>query len=595
MGYDDFMVRMSKGMTNQEVAELLKLMGAAHEAKKENFFVVRAYQNAAASIEHATSDIRDLWQEGKLKELAGIGGNIAGYLDELFRTGKVKHFEEEMRGLPEGMFEILTVSGIGPKSAIRLAREFKLVKGSLALKKLQEVAKKGLIAKLEGFGEEKQKKILEAIEEKIKRKGSRERLLLPEAELLAEEIKNYLKGSELVEEVEALGSLRRKTATVGDVDLAVKTEKPDRVMVYLAKFPGIKKIISTGEKTTMFIHKSGRQVDVKTQSGDKWGSILQHYTGSKLHNIHLRQVALEKKMSLSEHGIKKNGKLFEYETEEDFYKALGMDYIPPELREDVGEIELAMKHRLPSLVELTDIRGDFHLHTNLPIETSHDMGANSVRELVAKAGGLGYEYVGLSDHNPKLLGLSENKRIEVIKRRNEAIDKQIRSSENGVKVFKGLEVDIRPDGELAISDESLELLDYAVVSVHSSLDQNKIEATKRILAGLAHPNVRIWGHPTGRILNQRDGLDYDWEKVLEFCRDNNIWVEINASPMRLDLPDVLVREAVKMGVKIVIDTDSHAVEQMDSMKYGVAVARRGWAEKRDVINTLPLSDMMKMV
>ena len=582
------MLGMKKGMSNKEVAKLLEMVAAAFEVKDEDFFRTRAYRNAAASIEHLTSDIKDIWEEGKLDDIPGVGPNLAQHLDELIRTGGVKHFENEVKGLPEGMFELLSLEGVGAKTAYKLAKELKLNRASTAISKLRKALKSGKVKEIEGFGETSEQEIMKAIESNV---GDKDRLLLPEAERVALEVVSYLKKSGLADEIEVLGSLRRRMATVGDVDLAVKTDEPVKLMEYLRKFSGIRKVLSTGSKTTMFIHKSGRQVDVKTQSPDKWGSMLQHYTGSKLHNIHLRKIALEKGLSLSEHGIKRKDKLTKYADEEGFYNALGMEYIPPELREDAGEIEAAMRKKVPALIELAEIRGDMHIHTNLEIATSHDGGISGVDELLTRAKELGYEYIGLSDHNPKLTGLSEKKRLDLVKRRSEAIEKQTSSSETGVKTFVGMEVDIRPSGELAVSDEILGLLDYAIVSVHASFKQSKAEATKRVLAALSHPNVKVFGHPTGRMLNKREGLDYDWDKVFELCLKRRIALEINSSPERLDLPDMLVRDAVKKGVKLVIDTDAHAAEHMEGMKYGVSVARRGWAEKKAVMNTLTYSEM----
>lgn len=569
-------------MRNKEVARLLEAMAAAFEVKGEDFFRVRAYRNAAASIEHLGGELKDVWDQGKLEEIPGVGPGLAQHLDELLTTGRVRHFEQEIRGLPEGMFVLLGLEGVGAKTAYRLAQEFGLDKAKTALGKLEKALLAGRVRELEGFGEKSEAELLNVLRAVGEDK---ERLLLPEAEKLAGELVEYLKNSEAVEKVEVLGSLRRRAATVGDIDLAVMTEKPTELAEYLLKFGDIRKVLSSGSKTTMFIHSFGWQVDVKTQSRRRWGSMLQHYTGSKLHNIHLRKVALEKGMSLSEHGIKRKGRLVKYEDEVEFYRALGMEYIPPELREDTGEIEAAMRRELPILIRQEEIRGDLHVHTNIEIATSHDMGRSPVSELMRSAGELGYEYLGLSDHNPKVGGLSEAQRIETVKRRNEAIDKEIGSSESSVKIFKGLEVDIRPDGKLAVSEEVLALLDYAIVSIHSSFNQDKKEATKRVLAALGHPRVKIFGHPTGRMLNKREGLDYDWEAVFELCKRKGVALEINANPERLDLPDMLVREAVKVGVRLVINTDAHEVDQMKGMGYGISVARRGWVESGMVVNT----------
>ena len=586
------MLGMKKGMSNKEVADLLEMVAAAFEVKGEDFFRVRAYRNAAASIEHLGSQLKDVWDAGKLEEIPGVGSNLAKHLDELIRTGRVKHFEEVVKGLPMGMFALIKLDGVGAKTAYKLARELDLKDEKTAIDKLRKKILAGKIRNLEGFGEKTEDELLKAIGSI---QGETERLLLPEGEAIAGEVVEYLKSSGLCEEVEVLGSLRRKSATVGDIDLAVMTNKPAELMEYLLKFKGIKKVLATGPKTTMFIHSSGRQVDVKTQSKDRWGSMLQHYTGSKLHNIHLRKLAIEKKMSLSEHGIKRGGRLYKYATEESFYGDLGMRYIPPELREDSGEIEASIRGKLPRLIDLGDVRGDLHLHTNIEIKTSHDMGVSSVRELLSMAEELGYEYVGVSDHNPKMKGLSEDERFRVVRKRNEAIDEEIASCESSVKIFKGMEVDIRPDGQLAVSDEVLRLLDYAVVSIHASFKQSKDEATARVIKALNHPRVKIFGHPTGRMLNKREGLDYDWERVFGECKKRGVAVEINSSPERLDLPDMLVRQAVKMGVLLVINTDAHEVSSMKDIKYGVSVARRGWAEADNIVNTWSLGRFEKWI
>ncbi len=589
------MLEMNKEMTNQQVSELLRKVAAAFEVKDGDFFRVKAYENAAASIEHVTSDLHDLWEENKLSDIPGIGPNLKQHLDELFRTGKVAHFIAETKDLPEGMFALLDLPGVGAKTAFKLAKAFKLYDQKTALEKLKKVTERGEIRKLEGFGDKSEEDILKALSQE--KMG--DRMLLSPAFALAQEVMEYLKLDEAVEKVEVLGSLRRRTVTVGDVDLAVATKKPEKVMEHLLRFKGVKKVLSTGLKTTMFIHSSGRQVDVKTQDPNAWGSMLQHYTGSKLHNIQLRTYALGKKMSLSENGIKYKGKVETFKDEGAFYKYLGLDYIPPELREDVGEIEAALKHRLPRLIEEGDLRGDLHVHTNIDIETSHDLGMSSVNELLAKARLLNYEYLGLSDHNPKR-ELSLTKKIDLLKRRKEKIEKGIDSFRNEVKtrvpkIFVGMEVDIRSDGSLALEDVCLDLLDYAIVSIHAVFDQEKKMATERVLRALSHPKVRFLGHPTGRKLQKRQGLDYDWEKVFDYCRTNDKWLEVNASVDRQDLPDMLIREAINGGVKLIVDTDSHAEEYMGFMKYGIWNARRGWAEKKDVVNTLPGREMEQLI
>lgn len=606
-------------MTNSEVAELLRAVAAAYEIRggAYNRFKVIAYQNAATGIEHATSEIKDLWEQGKLKDIPGIGQAIAQYLDELFRTGGVKHFKAVFKKLPPGFFSLLKLSGIGAKTAYRLIKELKIKKED-AIGEVEKAAKAGKIREIPGFGEQKEKLILQSIEERNEKKAVKERMLLPIASVIAEDMVYFLRKHPKVKLVEPLGSLRRQVATVGDVDIAVASSSPKVVISHFTKYPKIRRIIEAGKHTSSILLASGAQVDLMVQPENAFGALLAHFTGSKQHNIALREYALKRGMSLSEYGIKtkiKNAKfksqnynsklkLYQFPTEESFYDALGLEWIPPELREDVGEIE-ASHHSaekqpggLPHLVELKDIKGDFHLHSDFNIHTSHDEGTSSFKQMIYEAEKLRYEYIGFSEHNPSQSGNTKTQISSLIKRKREAIDKLNYSSEKPVKrsiqkVFNGLEVDIQPDGKLAIPEDALELLDYIIVSVHSSFRQTKTDQTKRVLTALYHPKAKIFGHPTARRLNKREGIELDWELIFEFCKKHNKFLEINSWYDRLDLSDDLVREAVKSGVKMIIDTDSHALDQMHLMRYGVSVARRGWAEKKDIANTLSYDKFAK--
>ena len=586
---------MSKQMTNKEIAALLMQMAAAYEIKDMTPYRTRAYQNAAVSIENRTTPLRESWDRNALTKVPGIGPSIAQHLDELFKTGIVKHFQQEVKNMPQGMFALLSVPGIGPKTAHKLAKRFKLNHEETAVQQLLFHAEHGEIRSLEDFGEKSESDILKGLNQVITRK---DRMLLVEGQQISEEILAYLRKNPKIIEAEALGSVRRKSPTVGDVDIAVASNYPNEVMTYISRFPSIKRILATGENTTRFIHSSGKQIDIKTQSPREWGSTLQHYTGSKLHNIRLRTFALKKGLSLSEYGIKKESKILRFTNEKDFYHALGLDFIPPELREDTGEIEASQKHALPKLVSLTDVKGDFHLHTNIDISSSHDMGHNSTDEILQKAVELGYSYIGFADHNPKLADLTADERFDLIKKRNEIIDKSLAdfNAHNNYRIhmLKGLEVDIRPNGDLALEDKALNLLDYVIASVHSQFDQPQTKATKRVLTALSHPKVKILGHPTGRILQQRQGLEYDWDALFNYCHTNHKILEINASPFRLDLPEVLVKQAVTKKVMMIINTDSHRISEMELMKYGVWNARRGWAEKINIVNTWNLSQVKEV-
>jgi len=588
-------------MTNKEIAKLLREVAAAYEVKKGNKFKIMAYDRAATAVEHATSELKDLWDDGKLEEVPGIGKSIAQHLDELFRFGRVKHFEEVRRGLPPAMFVLLDIPGIGAKKAYKLCKNLAIFEVKTAIDELEKAAREGRVAKIESFGEESQKDILEGIKAFKKGQIKENRMTLPYAWEMAKEILEYLRKYPAVKRADPLGSLRRRVATVGDIDIAVATDEGEKVMDYFLKFPKIRQVIERGSSGTSVLLTNGRQVDLRVQRPAAYGAMLQYFTGSKQHNIHLRELALKMGMSLSEHGIKKirNSKfeIRNFSSEEDFYKALGLPWIPPELREDTGEIEAAQKGKLPKLVEVSDIKGDLHMHSNFPIEESHDPGVDSMEKMIETAAALGYEYVGFSEHNPSQSQHSPEKIINLIKRKKEAIDKinYSRTKKLLKGVFNSLEIDIKPNGELAIPIEGFNYLDYGIASVHSNFKMSRAEMTKRVLAALAYPKIKIFGHPTGRKLGQREGYELDWEKIFEFCLKRNIWIEINAWPDRLDLPDALVREAVERGVKMVIDTDSHAAEHLFLMEFGVSVAKRGWAEKEDIINTLPYDKITKLL
>lgn len=588
---------MAKEFTNKEVAKLLRSIAAAYEIKGEDRFKIMAYDRAATSVEHASSEVKDLWDDGKLGELAGVGTAIASHLDELFRTGKVKHFQEVMSGLPAAMFELLSIPGIGAKTAFKLCQKLKITSPKTAISDLEKRAKEGKIRSIEGFGEESEKDILRGIEE-FQRKTTR--IVLPYAGQIAEDILSWLRESPSVIRADPLGSLRRMVSTVGDVDIAVATNKPKEVISHFVAYPKKKRVLEAGTATASLVLKSGYQVDLMVQPPDSYGALLQHFTGSKHHNIVLREFALKKGLSLSEYGIKKGKKLIKFSTEEEFYKALGMDWIPPELREDTGEIEMALAHKLPKLVELKEIKGDLHVHSDFPIETSHDEGAGSMEEVLEKGLKLGYEYIGFCEHNPSTSKHKPEQIISILKRKGEKIDEinysyEKRGNNMSIRALNGLEIDIKPNGMLGIPEKGLDLLDFAMVSVHSSFRMNREGMTKRVLAALEHPKVKILGHPTGRKLGQREGFELDWEKIFDFCLKRGKWLEINAWPDRLDLPDTLVREAVKKRVKMVVCTDAHALDQLELMRYGVAVARRGWAQESDIINTLGYNEFKKFL
>ncbi len=586
-------VKIHKDMTNGEIAELLRAVAASYQIENEtkNKFRIIAYNRAADAIEHLGTEAKDIFDEGDLDDVSGIGPNIAAHLVEIFKSGKSKHFKEVLKGVPKAALTLLEVSGIGPKRAYRLAKELHLPDKN-TLETLRKHAESGAIAKLPGFGEESQNDILRAIGE-YKQKAPA-RMLLSTAEEYADKIIEWMSVSKSVKRIDKLGSLRRKVPTVGDVDLSVASDRPEEVIAHFTNYPQKLRVINSGEKSASLLLPGNVRADLKVETPKTYGALLQHFTGSKHHNVALREYALKKGMSLSEHGIKIKGKLTPVGSEEEFYKNLGMDWIPPELREGAGEIEAALQNMLPNLVELKDIKGDLQMHSDYDIETSHDVGASSMEELIKKAEELNYEYIAMTEHNPSQRGHAQAQVLEILKRKRNKVD-QLNSSVKSVKVFNSLEIDMLPDGRLPVDDKGLETLDFALVSIHSSFKKSRDEMTKRVLAGLAHPKVKIFAHPTARLLEKREGVELDWGKIFDFCLKNGKWIEINADPHRLDLPDFLIRDAVKLGVKLTLGTDSHHKDGMDNMRSGVAMARRGWAKRKDIINTKNLQEFTKVL
>ncbi len=543
-----------------------------------NIFQIRAYENAADSVEHSTAEIQDLWEEGKLNTIPAVGVSIQGYLDELFKTGKVKHFEEIQKGIPEVVFELLDVPGVGPKTSQKIV--------DLGVKNIADLEiqiKTGKLVK-KGFSAKLAERIMEGLREIRSRTG---RMLLPYASAQAEKIVAYLKQGKDVLDAHSLGSLRRMVATIGDLDFSVSTRDSQKVVDYFCQVPGVLRVVDKGPYKATVMLKSGLQVDLLVGNPHSYGALLQHFTGSKSHNIHLRTLANEKGYSLSEYGVKesKSQRVIATRTEDELYKLLGMQTPLPEIREDTGEIEIALKHKLPQLVKLQDIKGDLHTHSNFPIDSpSHGPGINSIEEIIEKAHDLGYQFIGISDHPPGFNTSSEEERIKWVEKRTKFI-RQLQKRTKNIRVLNGLEIDILGDGSLSIPDEALETLDYCIAGIHSGHRGSKEVITKRLMAALNSPHVDIISHPTNRLLNERESSEADWPEIFKAAVENNKLLEINAFPNRLDLRDDLVRMALEYGVKFVIDTDAHKIEQLTNMLFGVAVARRGWAEAENVVNT----------
>jgi DNA polymerase (family 10) len=577
---------ISRRVSNREVIAALKEILAAMEVKNYNNFRIRAYQNAISILENLTVSIQDLWENKRLGEIPGIGPGIEEHLNEFFLEGKVAEFEEIKKGLPEGMFSLIGLRGIGAKRAYKLSMAFKLLDRENALEKLKEAAEQKKIRNLEGFGEKIEKSILEAIEEQKMTKNKKVRFLLPQAEEIVERIMNFMKGCDAVIDIEVCGSFRRKNATIGDLDIPVSTNKPSEVLDYFLKFPEIKEVLVVGDKKASVVLSNEIQVDLRVSTPQAYGSMLQYFTGSKQHNILLRNYALSMGMSLSEYGIKKDGKLKEFSDEKSFYNELGLSYIPPEIRNGDFEIEAAKEGKLPDLIKLEDIKGDIHFHT-----IASD-GVNTLEEMIEEAKKLGYQYIGVADHAPSIQSRGLGTVLKIVSDTRKKIN-DINSSQTDIKVLFGYEVNILVDNSLGLPDDILKDLDFVIAGIHTAFGQDKETVTKRLISAIENPYVRVISHPSGRLLNERDPADPDWRKIFSAARDNGVILEINAQPQRLDLPDDLAKSAMEWGVDLIIDSDAHSTREFSFMRYGVDNARRGWVQKDNVINTLAYDKFIK--
>ncbi len=594
--------------SNKAIAHLLRSVAASYliketpaSEKQGNRFKIIAYERAADAVEHSNREIKDVWQEGKLQEIPGIGASIADHLNEYFKTGTSKHFQEVMKTIPPSVFELMHIRSLGPKRAYKLVKTLHLNDPKTVVEDLKRAIGANKVAEIPSFGLKSQEDILESIKIYEGRLTKKERMPLPYAFSIAQDILDYLKKNPKVKKVDALGSLRRMVSTIGDIDIAASvssSKDAEEVVRYFTKYPKAISIEDAGQKKASIIIRPNTRVDLRVQEEADYGSMLQYFTGSKSHNINLREFALKKGYSLSEYGIKRvrgdKQSIHKFKNEADFYNFLGLQYIPPEIREGSNEIDLAKKKEIPNLVELKDIRGDLHVHSSYNLEPSHDLGENTPLEIMEKALSLGYEYIGFADHNPRITGRSINEVNSIMRARKQHIDKTFSTKKlERSRYFIGIETDILPNGTIALPKESIQYIDYQIVSIHSSFNMKSHEMTKRVLEALKAEKVRIFGHPTGRLLGKRDEYELDWELIFETCRKNDIALEINAWPLRLDLPDTLVRRAVDRGVKLAINSDAHTNCEMDNMFYGVEVARRGWAKKTDIINTLSYEDLRK--
>lgn len=562
-------------MKNKELAHIFNRIADALEFQGANVFRVIAYRKAARVLEDLVEDVEVLSTQGKLVDLPGIGEAIAKKINEYISTGRMKKYEEVTKGIPNTLLDMLDIQNLGPKTLALVHKRLRVKN----LKDLKKVIKNGSLAQLPQMGEKKVENIRKGIELYEK---SHERLSVAIAETVASEIVDYLKGTTKVENISAAGSLRRWKETIGDIDILASGKGGTKIIEIFTKFPKVERILAAGETKGSVIVAGGIQVDLRIVEPKSYGAALQYFTGSKAHNIKLRNIAKSKGLKLSEYGVFRGKKMVAGKSEHDVYKILGLAYVPPEMREDRGEVEMALKNRLPELIESTDIKGDLQMHS-----TYSDSSA-TIKELADFAEKLNYKYILITDHSQsaKYAHGLEPERLYKQWKEIDTINKKLKN----LCVLKGTEVDILKDGSLDYSDNILKQGDLVIAAIHQGFTKN---VTERICAAMDNPYVDIIAHPTGRLISSREGYVVDIHRVMEKAAQTGTWLELNAYWDRLDLSDINVKVAKEMGVKISIGTDAHSVEGLLWMKFGIATTRRGWLEPNDVVNTYSLKKLLK--
>ncbi|MBP8612955.1 MAG: DNA polymerase/3'-5' exonuclease PolX [Candidatus Atribacteria bacterium] len=571
-------------MRNKEVAEKFYELAEVAELAGDNPFKIKAYLEAARVIENLTLPIEDLAQQNKLTEVKGIGKSIAEKIIEYLNTGKITKLEELKKVVPEGLLELEKVPGLGAKRVKVLYEKL----GISNLSELEEAAKTHKIRELDGFGEKTEQNILEGI--KSLRDKRENRFMIGVALPIAESIVSTLKSNVPIEKYMICGSLRRMKDTIGDIDILVISKEPNKVMDFFVGLPNVKEVLAKGDTKSSIITKEDIQVDLRVVEMGSFGAAVQYFTGSKSHNVHLRELAIKKNLKLNEYGIfdLSSDKKIGGEKEEEIYSILNMDFIPPEMREDTGEIELALEHRLPDLVGYDDIKGDIHMHTK------YSDGAHTIEQMARKGMSLGYEYVVVTEHAKSLAvagGLNIDEFLEE-KKEIEELNKKLAP----FKIFLGVELNILSDGTVDFSEKDLDIFDICLAGIHTGLGQSEEMITNRIKSVLRIPKVKIITHPTGRIINGRAEYNVNIDEIFSEAKKYGKMFEINAAFERLDLNDVNARKAVyEYGLKIAIGTDAHSVESMDNMRFGIGVARRAWLRKTDIINTMSLKEFEEFI
>lgn len=567
-------------ISNAEIARIFQEMAALYEMRGVNF-KPRAYEKAAMGVEESDRAMTDIYaREGidGLEKVPGVGKALAEHIAELTKTGRLEKYERMKKQVPVDIAGLMRIPGIGPKTVESLYDYL----GIRNVDDLKNAAQAGKIAELPGFGKESELKILKGVTFNATASG---RYPLGAIFPIATELLKHLTDSGFFEKIEIGGSFRRRKETVGDLDFLGLAKDAPRAMQFFTKLPDVAEVLALGRTKSVIRLESGLQIDLRIVPKEAWGAAMQYFTGNKAHNIAMRNIAIKKGLKLSEYGVFKGKNRIAGKTEEDVYNILGLDLMPPELRTDTGEIEAAQKHQLPDIINYGDVLGDLQTQTNWT--DGHD----SIEEMAKAALKLGRKYIAITDHTRSLAMTGGNDEKRLLKQAKE-IDR-VNKKLPGITILKSAEVNILKDGSLDIADDALARLDLVAAAIHSHFSLSRAAQTRRIQKALSNRYVNIFFHPTTRVINRREPIAFDFQAVLETAKKNNVALEIDAHPWRLDLHDSLIRKAVEYGVKLVIDTDAHSTSELNYIHFGEAQARRGWAAKKDILNTLPLTDLKK--
>ncbi len=564
-------------MKNKEIAEVFREVAQLLEIKGDNPYRIRAYEKAAQTIEALGVDVEELAKKDKLTSIPGIGADLASKIQEILRTGTLSLLEELKKEVPPALLTFLQIPSLGPRKVKAIYDKF----GITTLEELEKLCLEHKIARLPGFGIKTEENILKGIKLLKEKRGRR-----PLGEILpyAEEIVELIKNKAPIQNIAIAGSIRRKKETVKDIDVLITSNHSEKVMSFVANLPQVEEVIAFGETKTSVRLKIGIQMDVRVVPQNSWGAALAYFTGSKAHNIRVRELALERGLKINEYGVYRGEEWVAGRTEEEVYGALGLPWIPPELREDQGEIEAALEGRLPRLVEYDEVIGDAHVHSK------YSDGASSLEEIMNYAEKLGLSWVAICDHSQGLK-VAGGVPVEELFKKKRHIE-ELNQKSKKVKLIFGAEVDINSDGTLDYPDEVLKEIDFVIAAIHTGFQQEEKQITERILSALKHPLVHAIAHPTGRLIGEREPYAVNLKEVFEVAKTYGKALEINAYYKRLDLPDIYVRTARDMGIKLIIGTDAHIADQMNYLTLGTAVARRGWCEKEDLLNTLSYEEFM---